>query len=68
MFFITLVKWKRAPKKEDVDQFTKTLEELETQGIKMRTYWTLGRYDGLSIIEDRSIDLDHSTLLARNYH
>jgi uncharacterized protein with GYD domain len=34
-----------------MDQFTKTLEELEKQGIKMRIYWTLGRYDSVSIIE-----------------
>ncbi len=51
MIFITLVKWKTAPKKEHVDRFTKTLEELEKQGIKMRTYWTLGRYDAVTITE-----------------
>jgi len=51
VIFITLVKWKTAPKKEHVDQFTKTLEELEKQGIKMRVYWTLGRYDGFTITE-----------------
>ncbi len=34
-----------------MDQFTKTLEELEKQGIKMRVYWTLGRYDAVSIVE-----------------
>ena len=53
MFFITLTKWKRSPKKEKetVYNFTKTLVELEKQGIKMRIYWTLGRYDAVSIIE-----------------
>ena len=53
MIFITLTKWKTAPKKiqATVDQFTKTLAELEKQGIKMRIYWTLGRYDAVSIIE-----------------
>ena len=49
--FITLVKWKSAPKKELVDKFTKTLVELEKQGIKIQTYWTFGRYDGISVIE-----------------
>lgn len=34
-----------------VQQFTKTMKELEKQGIKMQVYWTLGRYDGVSIIE-----------------
>jgi len=54
LFFITLTKWKQAPTKEmrvRMDQFTKTLEELEKQGIKMRVYWTLGRYDAVSIME-----------------
>ncbi|UCE96490.1 MAG: hypothetical protein JSV51_02510 [Candidatus Bathyarchaeota archaeon] len=51
MIFITLVKWKTAPKKEHVDRFTKTIEGLEKKGIKIRTYWTLGRYNGVSIIE-----------------
>ena len=54
MFFISLVKWKQAPTKEmraHMDQFTKTLEELEKQGIKVRIYWTLGRYDAVTIME-----------------
>ena len=51
MFFITLTKWKQAPKKEVVDQATKTFEDLEKQGIKTRVYWTLGRYDAVAIIE-----------------
>lgn len=51
MIFITLTKWKQAPPKETVDKFTKTLEELEKQGIKMRVYWTLGSYDGITITE-----------------
>jgi uncharacterized protein with GYD domain len=53
LFFITLTKWKQAPKKlqADIDQFTKTIEELEKQGIKIRIYWTLGRYDAVSIVE-----------------
>ena len=51
MYFVTLTKWKTAPKKEHVDRFTKTLEELEKQGIKIHVYWTLGRYNGVSIVE-----------------
>lgn len=51
MYFITLVKWKNPPTKEIVDQATKNLEELEKQGIKFRIFWTLGRYDAVSIIE-----------------
>jgi uncharacterized protein with GYD domain len=51
LIFITLVKWKQAPKKEMIDQATKRIEELEKQGIKMHIYWTLGRYDAVTIIE-----------------
>ena len=53
MIFITLVKWKQKPTKEHqaVQQFTETLKDLEKQGIKMRVYWTLGSYDGVTITE-----------------
>ena len=51
MIFITLTKWKTAPPKETVENFTKTLKELEKKGIKMRVYWTLGRYNGVTITE-----------------
>lgn len=54
LIFITLSKWKQAPSRERLtrlDQATKTFEELEKQGIKMRVYWTLGRYDAIAIIE-----------------
>ncbi len=51
MIFITLTKWKQAPTKEIIDQATKTFEDMEKQGIKMRVYWTLGRYDAVAITE-----------------
>ena len=51
MIFIILVKWKQTLKKEGIDQGTKRIEELEKQGIKMNIYWTLGRYDAVTIIE-----------------
>ncbi|MDH5771326.1 MAG: GYD domain-containing protein [Candidatus Bathyarchaeota archaeon] len=51
MFFISLGKWKQAPTKESTDKATKTLEELEKQGIKFRVYWTFGRYDAVAIVE-----------------
>jgi len=53
LIFITLVKWKQVPTKEHqaVQQFTKTMKELEKQGIKMQVYWTLGSYDGVTITE-----------------
>ena len=51
MIFVTMFNLKQPPKKESTDQATKRLEKLEKQGIKMRVYWTLGRYDGVAITE-----------------
>ena len=51
MFFITLVKWKQAPTKDQVKQGTKWMEDIQKQGIKIQSYWTLGRYDAITIIE-----------------
>jgi uncharacterized protein with GYD domain len=51
MFFISIFKWKKAPKKEELAEVSKAREELEKQGIKIQMYWTLGRYDAVIIIE-----------------
>ena len=51
MIFVTLLKRKQPPKKEMIGQSTKRLEELAKQGIKLNVYWTLGRYDAVTIIE-----------------
>ena len=51
LIFITLLKWKQTPKKEMLEQSTKKLKELANQGIKMKPYWTLRRYDAVTIIE-----------------
>jgi uncharacterized protein with GYD domain len=54
LIFISLSKFKKVPSEETkkyIDKATKTFEDLEKQGIKMRVYWTLGRYDGVTIIE-----------------
>ena len=34
-----------------MEQATKRIEELGKKGIKMNIYWTLGRYDAITIIE-----------------
>jgi uncharacterized protein with GYD domain len=63
LIFITLVKWKQTPKKEVIDQATKRLEELEKQGVKMNIYWTLGRYDAITITEAPTEKAAMKTLL-----
>ena len=42
---------KQPAEKERANRATKKLEDLGKQGIKMRVYWTLGRYDGIVITE-----------------
>jgi uncharacterized protein with GYD domain len=49
--FISLIKWKKPPKRDIIEQSTKRLEELSKKGIKLHVYWTLGRYDAVTIIE-----------------
>jgi uncharacterized protein with GYD domain len=51
LIFISLVKWKQPPKKQVVEGSTKRLKDLEKQGITLHVYWTLGRYDAVTIIE-----------------
>lgn len=51
MNFISLVKWKNPPKKEDVDEATKRLGALAKKGIKIQIFWTLGRYDAVTLME-----------------
>ncbi len=51
MIFITMFTLKEPAKKERAEQATKGLENLDKQGINMRVYWTLGRYDGVAITE-----------------
>ena len=51
MYFITLTKWKSKPTKDIIDNATKEFAALEKRGIKLQVYWTLGRYDAVSILE-----------------
>jgi uncharacterized protein with GYD domain len=69
MIFISLIKWKQVPTVEHqaVQQFTKTMKELEKQGIKMKVYWTLGRYDGVTITEAPSEKDVMKVLIAQQH-
>ena len=51
LIFITLIKWRQPPKREPMEKATKKLEELKKLGTIIRTYWTMGRYDAVAIIE-----------------
>jgi uncharacterized protein with GYD domain len=64
LIFITLAKWKGSPTKEIIDNATKQFEALEKQGIKIKIYWTLGRYDAVSIVEAPSEKIAMKILLG----
>jgi uncharacterized protein with GYD domain len=52
MLFISLVKWRKKPTKEMVAQANKLYEQMVKEGIKIvGQYWTMGRYDGVTILE-----------------
>ena len=52
MLFISLVKWRKKPTKEMVAQASKLYEQMVKEGIKIvGQYWTMGRYDGVTILE-----------------
>ena len=66
MYFISLYKWKKKPTKEMVTdvEWGNTVKQLEKQGIKLQSYWTLGRYDAIHIIEAPS-EKDAMKMLLR---
>ena len=51
LFFVSLIKWKQAPSKENIERGTKAMKELEKQGIMIKMYWTLGCYDAVVFME-----------------
>lgn len=54
MIFISLVRWRKKPTKESVAQASKLYEQMVKEGIKIvGQYWTLGRYDGVTITEGK---------------
>jgi uncharacterized protein with GYD domain len=52
MLFITFLKFKQKPTKALIAQLDKGREGLAKAGVKIiGTYWTLGRYDTVTIFE-----------------
>jgi len=52
MIFISLFKFRQKPTKENIAESSKLFEIEKKEGIKyLGMYWTLGRYDGVSIME-----------------
>ena len=54
MICITFGKWRKKPTKEMIAQATKLFEQMTKEGSKIiGQYWTLGRYDAITIIEGK---------------
>jgi uncharacterized protein with GYD domain len=52
MIFIVLAKFRRKPTKDSIAQSSKLFEQMTKEGAKiLGHYWTLGRYDSITIIE-----------------
>jgi uncharacterized protein with GYD domain len=52
LIFISLAKWRAKWTKESVAQASKLFEQMTKEGVKiLAVYWTLGRYDAVTIIE-----------------
>jgi uncharacterized protein with GYD domain len=52
LIFISLAKFKGKPTKESVAQASKLFEQMVKEGGKIiGIYWTLGRYDAVTIME-----------------
>lgn len=52
MIFISLGKLKRKPTKDGIAEVNKLAEKMSKYGVKIiGSYWTLGRYDSVLILE-----------------
>lgn len=55
MIFVGLAKFRKPPNKKDIGDTTKMIEEWKKKGVKMLNwYWTLGRYDAVTVFEAES--------------
>jgi len=54
MWFIVLSKFRHKPTKQELDKSTAYYAELAKKGTRVhQSFWTLGRYDSVFIIEGR---------------
>jgi uncharacterized protein with GYD domain len=52
MWFITLVKWRRKPNKNDIQAMNAFWSDAGKMGVKVHnSFWTLGRFDAVFIVE-----------------
>ena len=51
MIFIMLGRFKQKPTKATIAQLNKLREVFAKEGVKILTYWTLGKYDVVNVVE-----------------
>lgn len=52
MYFVTLVRFRKRPTKEDFEEFDRLEKEFSSKGLRVvHDLYTLGRYDNVMIIE-----------------
>jgi len=67
--FIILWRFKAMPTKEGLARVAKLMEQTEKGGAKyLGNYWTLGRYDGVSIVEGKDEKSAMKALLPWGEH
>jgi uncharacterized protein with GYD domain len=62
LFFIFLLKWKEPMTKDKLDSFSKIYADMQSRGIKLQLFWTLGSYNFVTIMEAPS-EIDAMKLL-----
>jgi len=68
MIFISLIKFREKAVKERIAENLKLLEKEKTEGIKvLGIYYTLGRYDSVSIIEAPNEKVAMKSLMRRGW-
>jgi len=68
MIFISLVKFKEKASKERIAENLKLMEKEKKEGIKnLGIYWTLGRYDAVSIMEAPNEKVVMKSLMRRGW-
>lgn len=54
MIFISLARFKGKPTKDSIAQASKLFDQMVKEGAKiLGVYWTLGRYDAVTIVEGK---------------
>jgi uncharacterized protein with GYD domain len=64
MIFIVQGRWKKKPTKELLNETSRLFEQMAKEGTKfLAQYWTLGKYDIISVVEGKDEKTIMKTLI-----